>query len=155
MNILPELFEMQRIYHRAIFDCLNEAVSYPMIVNEDGYIKRLLKRNKIVERKTLPEELFDKLHYCKDIVLEWSSLLCGIIRDKEDSMMGNIKFMEPEVINQLREERLFRFLSIEVGKKNNCFRPLRRRTLGLTTRGRRSEHWLIAQIIFLRRLWKN
>jgi len=114
MNILPELFEMQRIYHRAIFDCLNEALSYPMIINEDGYIKRVLYERKTLIRVLSTEDVLEKLHYCKDIVLEWSSLLCGIIRDKEDSMIGNIKFMEPEVINQLREERLFRFLSIEV-----------------------------------------
>lgn len=60
-----------------------------------------------------------KLEECKETVLEWSSLLCGIIRDKEDSMMGNIRHMEPELINQLREERLFRFLSLEVKSEIN------------------------------------
>jgi len=27
MNIMNELFEMQRIYHRAIFDCFNESLT--------------------------------------------------------------------------------------------------------------------------------
>jgi hypothetical protein len=46
-------------------------------------------------------------------------------------MMGNIKFMEPELINQLREERLFRMLSIDVvffWVKND--RPLKKRLNG-------------------------
>ena len=67
----------------------------------------------------------------KEFTLEWTSLLCGIIKDKEDSMMGNIKFMEPELINQLREERLFRMLSIDVvffWVKND--RPLKKRQNG-------------------------
>lgn len=90
---------MQRIYHKAIFDCLNEAVSFPMIINDEGYIRKLVYDKEEVKRKLSKEELYMKLEFCKEAVLEWSSLLCGIIRDKEDSMMGNIKFMEPELIN--------------------------------------------------------
>lgn len=130
---------MQRIYHRAIFDSLNEAISFPMIKNEEGFMRKLIYGKEAKKRKVTKADLSVKLEFCKETVLEWSSLLCGIIRDKEDSMMGNIKFMEPELINQLREERLFRFLSLEVKPKKAYFplRPLRMRTLGSTTRRKR------------------
>lgn len=114
MNILPELFKMQRVYHKAIYDCFNEAISFPQMLPEEGFIQRVIFRVQKPRRELTEDRIDDILLHCKEIVLEWSSLLCGIIRDKEDSMMGNIKFMEPELINQLREERLFRFLSLEV-----------------------------------------
>jgi len=46
-------------------------------------------------------------------VLDCASLLCGIIKDKEDSMMGNIRYMDNELINQLREERMYRMITLE------------------------------------------
>lgn len=30
---------MQRIYHKAIFDSLNEAVSFPAVINDEGYMR--------------------------------------------------------------------------------------------------------------------
>lgn len=77
-------------------------------------MRKLIFGKESKKRQITKEELRAKLEICKETVLEWSSLLCGIIRDKEDSMMGNIRHMEPELINQLREERLSRFLSLEV-----------------------------------------
>lgn len=50
----------------------------------------------------------------KEYVLDAASLLCGIISDKEDSMMGNIRYMDQEFIKQLREERMYRMITLEV-----------------------------------------
>ena len=54
-------------------------------------------------------------------VLDSASLLCGIIREKEDSMMGNIKLMDTDLINQLREERMFRMIAIENIEKDKAW----------------------------------
>lgn len=109
---------MQRTYHRAIFDCFNEALARPLLETPENW-KDCVIYDKI-PRVRLANDLFEfeiELQRAKEFTLEWTSLLCGIIKDKEDSMMGNIKFMEPELINQLREERLFRMLSIDAVEK--------------------------------------
>lgn len=110
MNIMEELFDMQKIYHRAIFDCFNEGLSKYIFETEMSLIDSIGPKRKTRENQNYG----DLLEIAKEYVLDAASLLCGIIKDKEDSMMGNIRFMEDEFINQLREERMYRMITFEV-----------------------------------------
>ena len=47
-------------------------------------------------------------------VLECASFLCGIIREKEDSMLGELMYIDDFTLLQLREERIVRTLFYEV-----------------------------------------
>ena len=47
---------------------------------------------------------------CKERVLETAGFLCGLIRDKEDSMMGDLKFVDDFALFNLREERMMRMI---------------------------------------------
>lgn len=111
MNIMKELFEMQRIYHRAIFDCFNESLTRQSRELEVKLSDMLFstKRNPKSKIITL-DQMFLK---AMEDVQDCASLLCGIIKDKEDSMMGNIRYMDNELINQLREERMYRMITLE------------------------------------------
>ena len=54
------------------------------------------------------------LFEAKNKVLECASFLCGLIRDKEDSMLGDLQFIDDFNLYHLREERLIRALFYEV-----------------------------------------
>ena len=45
-----------------------------------------------------------------DRVLESAGFLCGVIRDKEDSMIGDLKFIDNFTLFNLREERMMRMI---------------------------------------------
>jgi hypothetical protein len=94
MNIVQELFDMQRVYHRAIFDCFNEGLSNTIYDNDMSLIDAIPPK-KLTREK---QEHGDLLLVSKEYVLDAASLLCGIISDKEDSMMGNIRYMDQEFI---------------------------------------------------------
>ena len=110
MNIMRELFDMQKIYHRAIFDCFNEGLSNQIYDNNMTLIDSIAPKKRTRE----PQKHKDLLNVSKEYVLDAASLLCGIIKDKEDSMMGNIRYMDSEFIGQLREERMYRMIVLEV-----------------------------------------
>lgn len=110
MNIEEKLFDMQKVYHRAIFDCFNEGLSQivfqPQLRLKDSLVPQKRHREHPMKNKLLVA--------AKEHVLDCASLLCGIIKDKEDSMMGNIRIMDSEFITQLREERMYRMITLEV-----------------------------------------
>lgn len=127
MNIMEELFDMQKIYHRAIYDCFNEGISKHIFEHDLSFIDAIKPRKK--RRKT--EKFNDLLEHAKEHVLDAASLLCGIIKDKEDSMIGNIRFMEDDFISQLREERMYRMITFEVFFWSfNPPRTLREKSIG-------------------------
>lgn len=117
MNIMQNLFDMQKIYHRSIFDCFNEIVTDKWLndLNVDSYQVVVHKKNYKSRSLMSVAELEQLIVTSKDQVVEYSTMMCGIIRDKEDSLIGNLKLMSPERIDLIREERLFRFLCFEVG----------------------------------------
>lgn len=111
MNIMDDLFDMQRIYHRAIFDCYNEGLCshiYSSIYSIEECMMNNIRYNIHDDR---PHQWLDK---SMEHVLDCATILAGIIRDKEDSMMGNIRYMEHEFIQQLREERMYRMITLAV-----------------------------------------
>jgi hypothetical protein len=50
-----------------------------------------------------------------EAVLENAGFLCGLIRDKEDSMLGDLRFIDDLTLSNLREERMMRMMIMEVG----------------------------------------
>lgn len=86
MNILEELFSMQKIYHRCIFDCFNELFSH--YVNSSALFPLtrrdvLLKKEEILQREDLQYVLTRVNGFLIEIALQQ----CGIIKDKEDSLL--------------------------------------------------------------------
>ena len=116
MNIMQELFEMQKVYHRSIFDCFNELITAKWLSLLDmDYARIIVDKKQYLSREIInPIQLETLLSACKDSVVEYATMMCGIIRDKEDSLNGNLKLMGPERIDMIREDRLFRFLCLEV-----------------------------------------
>jgi hypothetical protein len=107
MNIQDELFDMQRIFHRAIFDAFSE-----------GLISMLHATTLSLEQALQPPKSKPQqeswLEKARDWVLDCATILAGIIRDKEDSMMANVRTMEPEFLQQLREDRMYRMITLAV-----------------------------------------
>lgn len=54
------------------------------------------------------------LELCKEKVLENAGFLCGVIRDKEDSMIGDLKFIDDYTLFNLREERMMRMIIFSI-----------------------------------------
>merc|ERR1711976_1029513 len=83
MNIMADLFEMQRIYHRAIFDCFNESLTRQSRELEVRLSDMLFSTKRNPKSKVITlDQMFLK---AMEDVLDCASLLCGIIKDKEDS----------------------------------------------------------------------
>lgn len=64
------------------------------------------------------------MYRAKEKVLEYAGFLCGIIRDKEDSMMGELKYVNDYTLMALREDRMVRMLicdSIAYGRLWNDY----------------------------------
>lgn len=117
MNIMATLFEMQKIYHRCVFDAFNEILSTLLF----GKKKLELNGN---EWKIIKKSSYDKnefifiLHKSKMLLLEYSMYLCGLLKNKEDSMMGmSLKNFDNESINVIREEKLFMMISKDMKEK--------------------------------------
>ena len=111
MNIVEELFEMQKIYHRSIFDAYNASLLNVLLRRNLSFFSLLEPQKSSLKQSRSATKV---LNQAKETVLDHASILCGILKDKEDSMMGNIRFMDDVFIGQLREERMYRMISLEV-----------------------------------------
>lgn len=117
MNIVEELFEMQRIYHRCVFDCFNEKLTdiVHMAINDGIFENEHLSTD--AEATIFLKEL---LLRARNSLLENTLLLCGLIRDKEDSMMGrSVKNFDFDSIRIIREERLGRMLAMDLVREES------------------------------------
>lgn len=111
-----EAIQTQEVYHRAIFDNFNEKVSALWVGDRLPDYVRLItlgKRNPI-RYISSKEELEIMLSIAKEQVLENSTTLCGMIKDKEDSIIGNLIGIDNVILNQIREQRLIRSLAQHV-----------------------------------------
>ena len=114
---LAHIANIQKVFHKAIFDCFNEVASSFWSRDMPIDFNYLVMAN----RQILPRRLINKddlekvLLYSKEVVLEYASLLCGVIQDKEDSMMVHLKLLDSNTVSMIREERLIKMLAIDVG----------------------------------------
>ena len=49
----------------------------------------------------MPSQLEAIFSACKDTVVEFSTMMCGVIRDKEDSLTGTLKLMSQDKIDAI------------------------------------------------------
>lgn len=123
MNILEDIFEMQRIYHRCIFDSFNEIVL--LILIDSPKYKLVGEERDIFEGKLTEQKLSKVFIKARNFLLENTLTMCGLIKDKEDSMLGkSVKNFDAESVKIIREERLMKLLTEELtgdwfdGEKN-------------------------------------
>jgi hypothetical protein len=124
-NNMHELIKVQQNFHRVVFDCLMENLVRIIIVSlfdiDTDVTPCIINKTNINAKEYLNEErLIEFLYVAKNKVIEITGFLCGIIRDKEDSMIGEIKFVNDLTLNALREDRMMRMLICEIllTKKN-------------------------------------
>jgi len=59
------------------------------------------------------------LEMAKEKVLENAGFLCGVIWDKEDSMIGDLKYIDNFTLFNLREEWMMRMIIFDIVTKQN------------------------------------
>ena len=69
------------------------------------------KSRELISDSQAVQKILSESH---ESVLICASFMCGIIRDKEDSMLGDLRFVDDGTLIGLREERLNRFLIFDV-----------------------------------------
>lgn len=57
----------------------------------------------------------------KNEVLHLAGFLCGIIRDKEDSMMGDLRYVNDLNLMYIREDRMLRMLMTDTIMRNKMW----------------------------------
>lgn len=121
MNIVDELFEMQRIYHRCVFDCFNEILTN--LVNRSRKYSMSAEEVKLLTAPQLHRGSVKLiLEKTKTLLLEKTMNLCGLIRDKEDSMMGkSVKNFDLDTVQLIREERLTKMLTSDFEEERALF----------------------------------
>lgn len=116
LTVNADILHYQSIFQRAVFDCFNEVIT--AIWRGDTCIDhvRLITCGKqpLVRYLSSKEELEILLTLAKEHVLDNSLMLCGIIRDKDDSVMAGFGSIDMTIINNIREQRLSRMLNQHV-----------------------------------------
>jgi len=112
-----EIEKIQTIYHKVIYDALCEEIV--KILSRDIPIVMFSAFN--FAQKTTWAAGFCKppqvlLEEAQEFVLESASFLCGLLRDKEDSMLGDLRYIDNFGLNALREERMLRLMIFEAIK---------------------------------------
>jgi hypothetical protein len=69
------------------------------------------EKSSLIRYRRSPEKLLQDAH---EAVLENAGFLCGLIRDKEDSMLGDLRYIDNQALFNLREERMMRMMILEV-----------------------------------------
>lgn len=89
MNINVSLFNMQKIYHRCVFDSFNEIIT--AFIRQD-LVFRLNPRDQCIMKLSVFSQ--DDVEYIlaktKSILVEYVQQQCGVLRDKEDSLLDSV-----------------------------------------------------------------
>lgn len=116
---IGRLIQLQGVFHKSIFDCFNEVIStlWQRDVAIDFLGLVMYRKQQPLKKLSGREDLEKVLVYAKDIALDYAAMMCGTIRDKEDSMAGFVRGMDANGLNQLREDRLIKMLAMEIFDK--------------------------------------
>ena len=88
-NINASLFNMQKIYHRCIFDCFNEIMT--SFVRQDRLFKLNQQDCRIMKLTVFSQQEFEYiLAKTQNILIEYVQQQCGMLKDKEDSLLDSI-----------------------------------------------------------------
>lgn len=119
-RISPLLFDLQRTYHRAVFDCYNETLTALFFTPRPGELSAE-ERGRIWRAD--PDVQFF-LYKAKSVLLESSLMMCGLMQEKEDSLMDpGLKGLDPLSLQIVHEERLFKLVSALIAQEQQ--QPLR------------------------------
>ncbi|KAL4429918.1 hypothetical protein ABPG74_000284 [Tetrahymena malaccensis] len=106
---------LERIHNKAIFEAFNEALDYQRMYGLRGKpFPWKITHEKISEKPHSSQDIPKILQKASEKVIEWSSCLCGIIVDKEDSQFQPGIHFDEDYLQQIKEDRLNRMLSAEV-----------------------------------------
>ena len=100
------------IHNKALFDALNE---YLDLLRPFGLLGKPFpwKRTPNFQHATTEQCKEDKLKKAGDKVTEFCSYVCGLLVDKEESLVGNARLSE-EYLEQIKEDRLSRMLATDL-----------------------------------------
>lgn len=110
-----KVIKYQSLFHKSIFDSLFEELELLLIDKIPSFNLLIFyynySKNFIDTKFKFKEE--DSILTAKDNLMENAAVLCGIIRDKEDSMIGNLHFLQEHLFEQIKEERMQRMLALD------------------------------------------
>lgn len=100
------------IHNKAIFDALNE---YLDLLRPFGVWGKPFpwKRTPAFLHSSTEEAKEEKLRKATDKVAEYCSYVCGLLVDKEESLVGSARLSE-EYLEQIKEDRLSRMLATDL-----------------------------------------
>ena len=111
LSNMKELVKIQRIFHKSIFDCFIYNFT-KMVINELIAVNKT-RQSPFIQIRTniISDKKIDKwVNAAIEKVIEICGFLCGIIRDKEDSMMADIKFIDDATLASLHDDRMMRMM---------------------------------------------
>ena len=89
MNINASLFSMQKVYHRCVFDAFNEIMTC-FIRQEKKYLANSRDREIVKLTVFCQDDVEYILAKTRSILVEYVQEQCGIIREKEDSLLDSV-----------------------------------------------------------------
>lgn len=106
------LKSIMHIHNKALFDGMNE---YLDTLRPFGIWGKPFpwKRVSEFEHSTTDKEKENKLQKSTEKVIEYCSYVCGLLVDKEESLVGNARLSE-DYLQQIKEDRLSRMLATEL-----------------------------------------
>lgn len=114
LNILSELYEIQRIFHRSVFDSFNETLA-SLLFNWRKFELSPFEASLLSKDQLSSKELETILIKAKSLVVENSAFLCGLLQEKEDSLLdSSTRNLDPLSLQCNRDDRLFKAISSEL-----------------------------------------
>ncbi|CAD8059117.1 unnamed protein product [Paramecium primaurelia] len=109
------LIELEHIHNKAIFDSLNEALDYfrPYGLNGQPFLWKS-DPTKLRAREVQLTDIPGIIRKASEKVIDWSHYMTGILIDKEDSPFPKSFQLDQETIAQIREDRLYRMLTLDI-----------------------------------------
>ena len=97
-----------------LFDTLNELLDSHRLYGTNGetYPHKLLYEN---PKKVAAKSMTSLFESCVDKIMEWNTFMCGFFREKEDSFLQLPAALDDEIVDQIKEDRLFKFACFEIG----------------------------------------
>ncbi|CAD8068678.1 unnamed protein product [Paramecium sonneborni] len=109
------IIELEHIHNKAIFDSLNEALNQfrPYGLNGQPFLWKS-DPTRLKARENLLTDVPGIIRKAAEKVIDWSHYMAGILVDKEDSPFPKTMQLDQETIAQIREDRLYRMLTLDI-----------------------------------------
>lgn len=112
--------ELAKLFHRLVYESLNESLTYQWTKDDKiDYVRLLMLDKQPQAKQQFNEDSLESLmYYCRDTVLENSLFGCGMLPERTESASEYSRIIDPLLLRQIREERLIKMLGIEVTKSD-------------------------------------